>query len=102
MESELDRFEAIVRRALYFTEASAIGDAAAHPFDQRNVHPDLPADVRALFDNGHYSQASFEALKFLDEEIQRISGDPDFGRSLMMRMFGGTPPPLRLNPGMTV
>ncbi|WP_425493164.1 TIGR02391 family protein [Dyella lutea] len=61
----------------------------------------MPEDVRRLFDNGHYAQATFEALKYLDEEVQRISGDSDFGKSLMMRVFGGVPPKLRLNPGMT-
>jgi uncharacterized protein (TIGR02391 family) len=42
-----------------------------------------------------------EALKFLDEEVQRIARSADFGVSLMMRVFGGAPPPLPLNPGMT-
>ena len=101
MALDLRIFERIARRAHAFTEASADGTTFDHPFDDRNIHSDLPADVRSLFDNGHYSQATFEALKYLDEEVQRISGDSDFGKSLMMRVFGGTPPRLKLNPGMT-
>jgi uncharacterized protein (TIGR02391 family) len=101
MALDLRGFEGIVRKAHAFTEASADGTAYSHPFDDRNIHPDLPPDVKRLFNNGHYSQASFEALKYLDEEVQRISGDSDFGKSLMMRVFGGTPPKIPLNPGMT-
>ncbi len=101
MALDLNQFERITRRAHAFTEAGSASNSSEHPFDERNIHSDLPGDVRNLFDNGHYAQATFEALKYLDEEVQRISGDSDFGRSLMMRVFGGTPPKLRLNPGMT-
>lgn len=101
MARDLDKFERIVRSSYLYTEASEGGVFAGHPFDLRNIHPDLPADVRRLFDNGHYAQATFEALKYLDEEVQRISSDADFGKSLMMRVFGGSPPRLPLNPGMT-
>jgi|SRR5580698_2145181 uncharacterized protein (TIGR02391 family) len=101
MAIRLERFEKIVRQAHNFTEAASKPDSAVHPFDERNVHPDLPPEVRRLFDNGHFSQATFEAMKFLDEEIQRISSDSDYGKSLMMRVFSGSPPKLPLNPGMT-
>src|SRR5262245_44537655 len=71
MAHELSRFERIVRDAHLFTEeANDVG--AGHPFDARNIHPELPVEVRKLFDDGHYAQATFEALKFLDEEVQRI------------------------------
>lgn len=101
MALDLSSFEGIVRRAHAFTEAGSVSNTSEHPFDERNIHSDLPSEVRRLFDNGHYAQATFEALKYLDEEVQRISGDTDFGKSLMMRVFGGTPPKLPLNPGMT-
>lgn len=102
MAFDLQSFERIARRAHAFTEAGSENGSASHPFEERNIHSDLPSEVRRLFDNGHYAQATFEALKYLDEEVQRISGDSDFGKSLMMRMFGGTPPKLSLNPGMTL
>lgn len=94
-------FERIARRAHIFTESESRSDSTLHPFDERNIHADFPNEVKSLFDNGHYAQSTFEAFKFLDEEVQRISVDSDFGKSLMLRVFGGTPPKLQLNAGMT-
>jgi uncharacterized protein (TIGR02391 family) len=102
MVRELEQFERIVRDAHLITEGEVSNTSAGHPFDSRNIHADLPGEVRRLFDNGHYAQATFEALKYLDEEVQRIASDSDFGQSLMMRVFGGVPPKLALNPGMTL
>lgn len=101
MAGELEAFERIVRSAHQYTEGENRPDSAIHPFEERNIHPDLPSEVRTLFDNGHYPQATFEALKYLDEEVQRIAADSDYGKSLMMRVFSGSPPKLALNPGMT-
>jgi uncharacterized protein (TIGR02391 family) len=99
MASDLELFERIARRAYGFTDAPAASLNTAHPFEAWGVHLDLPAGVRKLFDNGHYAQATLEAFKFLDEEVQRISGTSDYGMSLMMRAFGGNSPPLKLNAG---
>lgn len=101
MANSFERFERIARKAHQFTEAAATKSDGAHPFDARNVHADLPAEVRRLFDNGHCAQATLEAFKFVDEEMQRISKSSDFGTSLMMRALGGNTPAVRLNPGMT-
>src|SRR5262245_41036786 len=97
MKSPLDWFEAITREAGKFAHAPARSGGSLHPFDLRNVHPRLPAKVRELFDDGHYSEATFEAMKFLDLEIQRLSDVRDFGKSLMLKAFGGTPPKLKIN-----
>jgi uncharacterized protein (TIGR02391 family) len=99
MASDLDNFERIARAAYQFTEAAAF--TYAHPFEMRNIHADLPADTRRLFDNGHYAQATFEAFKFVDEEVQRISNSSQFGKKLMMHVFSGVTPPVKINPGMT-
>jgi uncharacterized protein (TIGR02391 family) len=89
-------FERIVRAAQNHTEESVdAGDG--HPFQTRNIHADLPTDVQRLFDNGHYSQSTFEALKFVDEEIQRITSSTDFGQSLMMDAFNEKKPLVALN-----
>lgn len=101
MVSNLVTFERIVRRAHRVTEAPARAGATDHPFEARNIHPDFPAKVRELFDDGHFAQATFEAFKFLDEEVQRISGSSEYGRKLMMQVFGGAKPVLALNSGMT-
>ncbi|MCU1535124.1 MAG: hypothetical protein JWR53_1605 [Glaciihabitans sp.] len=96
MAADFDSFERITRAAGNFTEAAeASGDD--HPFEIRNIHPDFPAEVRRLFDNAHYSQATFEALKYVDEEVQRISGSSDFGQSLMMTVFNENKATLALN-----
>lgn len=102
MASDLEQFELIVRRAYRFSDAPAMGEGSSHPFESRDVHAALPAVVRRLFDNGHYSQATLEAMKFLDEEVRRISGNSDFGKGLMMRVFGGTPPAIKINAGTTI
>ncbi|MGH2989894.1 MAG: TIGR02391 family protein, partial [Solirubrobacterales bacterium] len=102
MVSSLEFFEKIARRAYRFTEAATTPLRTEHPFEARDVHPDLPTVVRSLFDNGHYAQATLEAFKFLDEEIQRISGSSEYGTSLMMRAFGGTSPMLKLNTGLSM
>src|SRR5690349_13409601 len=101
MSSSLSKFEEIVRRATLFTEAKGAQAANADPFDDRNLHPDLPPDTRTLFDNGHFPQATFEAFKFVDEEMQRISKSSLFGKDLMMKVLGGEPPQVKINPGMT-
>lgn len=99
--SNLDFFERVVRAAHNHTEASeSTGDD--HPFEVRNIHADLPADVRKLFDNGHYPQATFEALKFVDEEVARISKSTENGKSLMMNAFREANPVLALNALVTV
>jgi uncharacterized protein (TIGR02391 family) len=101
MATWLSAFEVIVRQAHRFTEAPLEAGDTVHPFESRNIHPDFPAQVRALFDNGHYPQATFEALKYLDEQVQRVSSSGEYGFKMMMAVFGGTPPQLALNPGMT-
>lgn len=101
MVSDLRRFEDIARRAYQYSEAPARANAADHPFEARDIHSDLPAQVQKLFDDGHYAQATFEAFKLVDEEVQKISAVEDFGTSLMMKVFGGTNPAIALNPGMT-
>jgi uncharacterized protein (TIGR02391 family) len=91
----LSTFERIVRRAHLFTDAPTT--QVGHPFEQRNIFERLPGVVRELFDDGHYAQATFEAFKFLDKEIARLSGSSEFGKSLMMKVFNESAPLIRLN-----
>ena len=91
-------FEAIVRRAHRFTDERLESTVDVHPFDSRNIHPGIPSRVRKLFDDGHYPQATFEAFKFVDKEIQRHSGIGSTGSKLMMEAFKKSTPALRLNP----
>ena len=96
-KSNLNNFELVVRRAILFTEVRQI--IPQHPFDVRDIETSLPIDVRELFDNGHYSQATFEAFKFLDNEIKRLSGVTDkAGKDLIMHVFRDSSPLIALNP----
>jgi len=72
-----------------------------HPFDSRDIHPKLPQVVRDLFDDGHYAQATFEAFKYIDKEIQRLSGNLESGFKLMMKVFPENSPLIQLTPCMT-
>lgn len=63
-----------------------------HPFEERNVHPMLPVVVKSLFDNGHYSQSTFEAFKYIDKVVQSVSGSSEIGKRLMMQALSETTP----------
>ena len=89
-------FERIVRRAARFSELRRQPTEEVHPFDSRDIHPKLPQVVRDLFDDGHYAQATFEAFKFIDKEIQRLSGDSESGFKLMMKVFSESSPKIKL------
>jgi uncharacterized protein (TIGR02391 family) len=104
VSESLDIFERVVRS----TGAEAIGAPAApaeiieqeepHPFDTRNIHPDLPARVRKLFDDGHWEQSVFEAFKFIEKEVKRISGiRGKTGYALMMHAFDENSAQVQLN-----
>lgn len=74
---------------------------ALHPFDNRNIHPDLPPKVRQLFDDGHFPEATSLAFRFLDKKIQTHSGLTESGYRLMMAAFDGGTPKVKLNPLVT-
>lgn len=90
-------FEAIARRAHRFTNERLVSVVDVHPFDSRNIHSGIPSDVRKLFDAGHYSQATFEAFKFVEKEIQHRSGIHESGSKLMMKAFDESRDALHLN-----
>ena len=92
------RFESLVRTAHRFSEARSVPAGGLHPFDERNIHPRLPAVVKQLFDDGHYSQATFEAYKFVDTEVQRFAGLSESGFKLMMQAFYEASPLIQLTP----
>lgn len=96
MRTKLKTFEVIARRAYQFTEATA-RSAEFHPFEERNISATLPSIVRQLFDDGHFAQATFEAFKFVDKEVQRHSRLSESGFKLMMQAFSDTTPSIRLN-----
>ncbi|MDV3242507.1 MAG: TIGR02391 family protein, partial [Methylocaldum sp.] len=58
----------------------------------RNIHPRIEKVSKKLFDDGHYSQATFEAYKLIDREVQRLSKLSESGVKLMMRAFNEQSP----------
>lgn len=94
MIEPLKKFENIVRRSPP-AETESTNDA--HPFDERNIHPSIASVSIKLFDDGHYSQSTFEAFKFLDNEVKRVSGINESGMKLMMAAFNEKTPKIQLN-----
>jgi uncharacterized protein (TIGR02391 family) len=93
-----DDFERIVRAAHGKTEAPSETDQDLHPFDTRNIHPDLPTRVRNLYDDGYYAESAFEAFKFIEKEVKRISALRGItGNKLMMAAFNEQNPVVALN-----
>lgn len=96
MGKELSQFEKIVRRANGFTNAKLEPIGGLHPFEERNIHPKLPNIVKNLFDDGYYALATFEAYKFLDKVIQKLSNSSESGYKLAMKVFTGNSPQIKL------
>lgn len=103
MTGSLDFFERVVRAS----PAPALADFSAHesepqpdihPFDSRNIHPDFPRKVRRLFDDGYFAEATFEAFKWVDKEVRRLSGSHKFGHAMMMDVFNENNAALALTP----
>jgi uncharacterized protein (TIGR02391 family) len=106
MSSRLEQFEARARALARLPQqepatAPAAEAAPIDPFDRRNIHPDLPAKVRELFDDGYYPEATFLAFKFLDKKVHKHSGISESGHKLMMAAFNATNPKVKLNPLVT-
>src|SRR5262245_50580070 len=95
MNRLLSSLERIARNAYRFTEVSS-ERTAGHPFDSRDIHQELPGEVRKLFDNGHYSQATFEAFKYLDNSVKQLANTDKTGKALMMEAFRDGLPPIQL------
>ncbi len=110
MSASFDHFEAIARSiGAELADSPSLGWTAEpvdlqepHPFESRNIHPDLPKKVRKLFDDGHPDYSVFEAFKFIESEIKRISGlRGKTGYPLMMDAFNENNPKVKLNALLT-
>ena len=102
MVGNLSAFEVIVRRARHHTEARDVAAERTHAFAERNIHEKVSAVAIDLFDNGHYSQATFEAFKYVDKAIQYRAGSSESGFKLMMSALGGASPAVAITPNITV
>lgn len=91
-----DKFEEIVRASRNLASRKLNEETDSHPFDERNIHPEISKVSQKLFDNGHYSQATFEAFKFIDFKVKELSKINEFGQKLMMSAFSETSPKIQL------
>ncbi len=96
MASDFQRFETIARKVIAIPAREA--EPSLHPFDSRNVHPQLPPKVKKLFDDGHFAELTYHAFKFLDKRVEKYSGLSDSGFSLMMDAFNCKSPKIQLTP----
>jgi uncharacterized protein (TIGR02391 family) len=101
MRESLTLFEKIVRTVKNVGQSSVAENRGVHPFDERNIHSEIVDVSLKLFDNGHYSQATFEAFKYLDVQVKKLSGINDSGYKLMMAAFAEAAPKIKLTELMT-
>ncbi len=100
MASSLSRFMKIAKKSselsLYAKEE--VSTIILHPFDDRNIHPEISRVSKKLFDDGYYSHATFEAFKFIDRKVSKISRIRKSGVALMMQAFNEKSPVIKLTP----
>lgn len=98
MVENLSQLQALGRKLGSLDRAfSPDQEATIHPFDERNIHPEIAKCSQELFDNGHYSQATFEAFKLVDRVVSNVSGSGKSGTPLMMDVFKNKSPAIHLN-----
>lgn len=92
----ISKFENIARQSPISIGKYDFQEESLHPFDERNVHPEISRVSKKLFDDGHYSQATFEAFKFIDKEVHRLSSLSESGYKLMMQALNENAPKIKL------
>lgn len=98
MSDPLSWLERVARVAGDLGTGRSDREEQAHAFDERNIHPEISRVCLKLFDDGHYSQATFEAFKYLDLEVKNASKVNDSGFKLMMTAFDQNNPKIKLTP----
>jgi len=96
MAEALLHFEQVVRRSTGGSQKPEDQDEL-HPFDKRNIHPEISRVSMNLFNDGHYSQATFEGFKYIDKKVKKLSGLSKTGVSLMLDAFKEQNPNIQLN-----
>lgn len=65
-------------------------------YDAVNLHPRVTNASRALFKDGHYAQAIFEAFKAVENFVQGKSGLTLYGTNLMKKVFNEEDPIIKV------
>jgi uncharacterized protein (TIGR02391 family) len=88
MIDKLTHLERIARLSGAYSIPSAdLESEALHPFDKLNIHPLIVDVCKKLFDDGHYSQSTFEAFKLIDRTVASLSNVKKSGFKLMLEVF---------------
>lgn len=99
---KLALFEKITKLSGSYTDTSGSKLEDVHPFVSRDIHKSIVDMSLRLFDNGHYTQATAEAFKFIDGLVQARISSRNTGWTLMMEAFnseeGSKEPKLKLSP----
>jgi uncharacterized protein (TIGR02391 family) len=63
-------------------------------FDLPGLHSSISKASGALYRDGHYRQAVFDAFQAVEHRVQALTGREESGRDLMGKVFGGATPAL--------
>jgi uncharacterized protein (TIGR02391 family) len=74
-------------------------EALLHVYDAIKLHPKITNASRALFKDGYYAQAIFEAYKAVENFVQDRSGLTLFGTNLMEKAFSEENPVIQVPEG---
>lgn len=98
MADNLDALASIAYQLINQTFGQSNEDLAQaeHPFDGRDMHTAIVTASKALFDDGYYPQATFEAFKQVETEVRKISKSRKIGRRLINHAFNTNAPKIRL------
>ena len=101
MDNVLRNFEALANRLgkgkLDLPDTVSDANVFDHPFDSRNIHPEIDKVSRGLFDDGHYKNATVDACIKLEEAVKSLSENTNIGFSLMMEVFNEKNPQLDIS-----
>ncbi|MGY5149907.1 MAG: TIGR02391 family protein [Candidatus Nitrosopumilus sp. bin_68KS] len=98
LQNALKRFEQILQ--VYLEESEEESTYNSNLPDGLKLHPKIKQVCEQLFDNKHYSQAIFEAVKILEKEIKVKSGVRDkSGVSLVNHVFNKESPIIKIVEG---
>lgn len=101
MIDSFSSFESLARSKINSTHERFFADVEIHPFDSRNIHSLFPPKVRILFDNGHYSEATLLAFKYLEKLVKQLANSNSHGKHLMMEAFSEQNPLIKITPLVT-
>ncbi len=102
MSGALKLFEQIVRGGQNVGQSLDVRKLDVHPFDERNIHPEITEVTLKLFDDGHFALATTHAFIFLESQVKKLSGIDGTGFKLMMEAFAEKSPKIALTDLVTI